>query len=128
MTAPSIEGRLRRLEVVWRRDGGGPWFLSWGRTAEDFERAPSAAQEGDRSPRRGQFVRAPWPYPEQPPAARWVKTTDLSEREVEALLSITADGRPHTPDPRLDRMSDEELLGVVLDEMALEVARGRPSH
>jgi hypothetical protein len=127
MTARSTKARLQKLEErarAARRDG--PWFLVWERT-EEAVAAVRAEVEGTKLVHPSRVVAVVWPYPEEPPAPRWVTVADdLTARALDALILTASDDAPGEANPAVRKLSDNELSAAIMNGLAAQVTGPAP--
>src|SRR3954463_5020203 len=87
MLMRGIETRLRKLEAK-RRPPEGVFFLAWGRSEAEIERALANAKAQGEVGRGDTIIRALWTGHNGGPASRWIANcrSDLSEAENDALV------------------------------------------
>src|SRR5215207_3582595 len=87
LTIRAIETRLRKLEAK-RRPAGGVFFLAWGRSEAEIERALANAKARGEVGQGDTVVRALWTGHNGGPASRWIASCrgDLSPAEDDALF------------------------------------------
>jgi hypothetical protein len=115
-----LETRVVRLERTIRPGAAGV-FMLWGRDEAEASRAVAEACERGEVCKRDLVFPAIWPHAGDLPPSRWIIYERLSDRELEAFLTILkrlvgfseeACG-PCRHDPELLHMSTDELFQAI---------------
>ena len=118
------EQRLEKLERTLRPEGEKV-FLVWGRDEEAAHRALSESCKFGEVRKGDLAFCAVWPHADDLPLSRWVTFTQLSYRELGAILDMLKlrigfceeTRGPCSPNPELLHMSTDDLfrcLGTVV--------------
>ena len=118
-----IRGHERRLEKLERtlRPGGEKVFVAWGRDEEAAHRALAESGECGQVRKGDLAFCAVWPHADDVPSSRWVTFTQLSDRELGAILDMLKlrigfceeTRGPCSPNPELLHMSTDDLFAYL---------------